>query len=102
MQGEDGWLFTAARAAIHTPTATAVVSDLHLGYGEARRRGGDAVPAPGVAAQLGPLRNALGRHGVRRLVVAGDLFEAGTSVVLGRAFLEWLHDQGVELTAVVP
>jgi metallophosphoesterase superfamily enzyme len=102
MQGEDGWLLTAARAAIHTPTATAVVSDLHLGYGEARRRGGEAVPAPHLAGVLEPLRDAFRRHVVRRLVVAGDLFEAGVSVELGRTFLEWLRDQDVELSAVVP
>jgi metallophosphoesterase superfamily enzyme len=102
MQGEDGWLLTAARAAIHTPTATAVVSDLHLGYGEARRRGGEAVPAPHLAALLEPLRDAFRRHAVRRLVVAGDLFEAGVSVELGRTFLDWLRNQAVELSAVVP
>src|SRR5262249_24855004 len=43
MRTEDDWLLTAARTAIHRPTATAILSDLHLGYAEARRRNGEAV-----------------------------------------------------------
>ena len=38
------WLLTPARVAIHTPTRTAVLADLHLGYAEARHRTGEAVP----------------------------------------------------------
>lgn len=102
MQAPDGWLLTAARAAIHVPTATAVVSDLHLGYGEARRRGGEAVPAPSVAALLEPLRSLCRQHGVRRLVIAGDLFEAGVAPPLVRQLLAWLKTRSVELVAVVP
>ncbi len=102
MQAEDGWLLTAARAAVHVPTATAVVSDLHLGYGEARRRGGEAVPTPNVATLLEPLRTLCQRLGVRRLVIAGDLFEAGVSNELVRELLAWLKSQAVELVAVVP
>jgi uncharacterized protein len=102
MHGEDGWRLTAARAAIHVPTATAVVSDLHLGYGEARRRGGEAVPAPDVAALLEPLRRTFRQQGVRRLVVAGDLFEAEVSRALVRDLLTWLRRLAIELAAVVP
>ncbi len=102
MQGADGWVLTAARAAIHVPTATAVVADLHLGYGEARRRSGEAVPAPSVAALLEPLRGAFQDHAVQRLIIAGDLFEAGISNVVVDELLAWLHEQSVELAAVVP
>jgi uncharacterized protein len=102
MQFEDGWLLTAARAAIHAPTATAVVSDLHFGYADARRRSGEAVPAPTLADALEPLRPVFHRHHVRRLVIAGDLFEAGVSAELAVAFLEWLKQQSVNLVAVVP
>ena len=73
----DDWLLTPARAAVHLPTATAVIADVHLGYGEARHRGGDAVPRQNVAAVLEPLRPCLTANAVRRLVIAGDLFEAG-------------------------
>src|SRR6516164_3329078 len=90
------WLLTAARAAIHMPTATAVVSDLHLGYGEARRRCGEAVPCPSVAEILQPLSPTVRRHGVRRLVIAGDLFEARASEWLVRQLLGWLESHSVE------
>jgi metallophosphoesterase superfamily enzyme len=98
----DGWLLTAARAAIHTPTGTAVVSDLHLGYAEARRRGGEAVPAPTVADCLEPLRLLFRRYSVGRLVIAGDLFEARASTELVDQLLAWFQGQSVELAAVVP
>ena len=96
------WLLTPARAAIHLPTATAVVSDLHLGYAAARRRGGDAVPATGLEEILAPLRGALAAHTVRRLVIAGDLFEAGRCRETEERLLAWLHEVGVELLGVVP
>ena len=102
MHGADGWLLTAARAAIHTPTRTAVVADLHLGYGEARRRGGEAVPLPHVAGLLAPLVSACHRHGANRLVIAGDLFEAGMATDLLREFLAVLQTHALELVAVVP
>ncbi len=101
MNTEGDWLLTPARAAIHTPTATAVVSDLHLGYAEARRRGGDAVPAAPLEAVLAPLR-ALARHGVRRLAIAGDLFESGHDGELADRLIAWLDGEGVELVGVVP
>jgi putative SbcD/Mre11-related phosphoesterase len=98
------WLLTAERVAVHLPSATGVVADLHLGYGQARRRRGDAVPETPSEVRLAPLGSALARHGVRRLVVAGDLFEDGRcrreeSVGELRA---WLEKSGVELAAVVP
>jgi putative SbcD/Mre11-related phosphoesterase len=102
MRIQDGWLLTAARAAVHVPTATAVVSDLHLGYAEARRRSGEAVPAPTVADALEPLRLVFRRHQVRRLVIAGDLFESGHSAAIAGELLAWLEQHSVNLSAVVP
>ena len=98
------WLLTPARAAIHVPTKTAVVADLHLGYDRLRRRGGDAVPVRRVADELAPLRLELARQGVSRLVIAGDLFEDGRyqrDEVL-RELTAWLTASAVELVAVVP
>jgi putative SbcD/Mre11-related phosphoesterase len=96
------WELTPSRAAVHLPTKTAVVADVHLGYGEARQAAGDVVPAMPVAAVLAPLRQAIAAHGARRLVVAGDLFEAGPSAALVKDLLAWLRGEGVELAAVVP
>jgi metallophosphoesterase superfamily enzyme len=96
------WLLTPSRAAIHRPSATAVVADLHLGYAEARHRGGDAVPTRGLAAILAPLGADLVTHDVHRLVIAGDLFEAGPRPALVAELLRWLEASGVELRGVVP
>jgi metallophosphoesterase superfamily enzyme len=98
----DGWLLTAARAAIHVPTATAVVSDLHLGYAEARRHAGEAVPAPTLAEALWRLWQCLLRHRVRHLVIAGDMGEAGVSERLAVDLLTWVRQRRVDLVAVVP
>ena len=97
----DEWLLTAERAAVYLPDATAVVADLHLGYGEARRRGGDAVPLAGVKEVLAPLLPLVRKHALRRLVIAGDLFEAGAHAELAEELLVWCDRTQVEL-AVVP
>ena len=94
----EEWLLTPVRAAVHLPTATAVIADVHLGYGEARQRDGDAVPRQTVAAVLAPLSSLR----VSRLVIAGDLFEAGPEKTLVDELQTWLDDVGVELVAVVP
>ncbi len=102
MQVGDDWLLTAVRAAIHVPSATAVVSDLHLGYGQARQRGGEAVPAAVVETAMAPLEAVFRRHGVGKLVIAGDLFEAGVNKDVIDDLLAWLHGHSVELEAVIP
>src|SRR5260370_21634994 len=96
----DDWLLTPERAAIHRPSASAVVADVHLGYGEARRRGGDAVPLPDATA-IDALQPLIKTHHLRRLIVAGDLFEAGASDELVAALLAWCERVHIEL-AVVP
>ena len=96
------WLLTPERAALHLPSATAVVADLHLGYDGARRRRGEAVPCCPLDETLGRLGRALGRHGVRRLVVAGDLLEDGRCAAVPADLLRWLDRAGLELVGVVP
>ena len=86
----DEWLLTPARAAVHLPTATAVLADLHLGYNEARRRDGEAVPPADLALILAPLRPVLAAHAVRRMVIAGDLFEAGPDADLAVKLRAWM------------
>src|SRR5579875_451232 len=96
------WLLTPQRVAVHLPTRTAVVADLHLGYAEARRRRGDAVPHESVIELLEPLSRARQQHNARRLVIAGDLLEDGGCIKALASFREWLGRSNMELIAVVP
>jgi metallophosphoesterase superfamily enzyme len=98
----NDWLLTPQRAAVHLPSDIAVVADLHLGYDQARRRGGDAVPGVSVADQLAPLGSALARHGARRLAVAGDLLEDGRCHEALTEFQAWLGRAGIELVGIAP
>jgi metallophosphoesterase superfamily enzyme len=96
------WELTAWRVAIHRPTGTAVVADLHLGYTVARRRAGEAVPEVPLDVELAPLRAASVATGVRRLVVAGDLLEDGRHRDVLEGFLCWLRAARIELGGFVP
>ncbi len=98
----DEWLLTPQRVAVHRPTATAVLADLHLGYNEARRRDGEAVPPADLRFILAPLRSVITAHAVRQVVIAGDLFEAGPLGNLAADLRAWMTGAGVELAAVVP
>jgi putative SbcD/Mre11-related phosphoesterase len=92
------------RLAVHLPSETCIVADLHLGYSQARQRCGDAVPLASLEAVLQPLATALTRREVRRLVVAGDLLEDGRvrSGEILAEFRDWLNRHAVDLVAVVP
>jgi putative SbcD/Mre11-related phosphoesterase len=98
----DDWLLTPERLAIHRPTATAVVADLHLGYSQRRQRLGDAVPLPTLADQLQPIWQAHGGIGFRRLVVAGDLFEGSVVPDLFAEFSSGMAERGIEWLGLVP
>src|SRR5262249_29847121 len=89
------WLLTPERAAVHLPTSTAVVADLHLGYAEARRRAGEAVPIASLEETLLPLRSLLERLRLRRLVVAGDILEDSRCQDALSALANWLEHVGV-------
>lgn len=102
MRVHEVWQLTPERVAIHLPSRTAVVADLHLGYSSARQRRGDAVPAPSIADIMGPLAAAAQRHGVSGLVVAGDLFEDGLDELAANDFIVWCGRQRLELRGVVP
>lgn len=98
----DDWLLTPYRLAVHEPTATAVIADVHLGYREARRQTGDAVPLLDVSAQLAPLRLARRRLSFDKLIVAGDLFEGGARQDLFDEFVRELRALSITLTGFVP
>jgi putative SbcD/Mre11-related phosphoesterase len=102
MRVHDEWLLTPQRVAVHLPTATAVLADLHLGYNEARCRDGDAVPKTDLSLILAPLRAAASAHGVRRVVIAGDLFESGAAASLVAGLQRWIAWADLDLAAVVP
>jgi hypothetical protein len=98
----DDWLLTPFRLAVHQPTKTAVVADLHLGYSQARRQSGDAVPHVSIETQLTPLRQACAALEIRELVVAGDLFESrldAESITRFRAIVDACR---LRLAGVVP
>jgi metallophosphoesterase superfamily enzyme len=99
---DSDWSLTPQRAAVHLPTATAVVADLHLGYNAARQRGGEAVPDPGPAETLAHLRSLMERHPVRRLLIAGDLFERAYDAEIAGQLLGVLEGAGVQLLGLVP
>lgn len=98
----DDWLLTPERVAVHEPSRTAIVADLHLGYAEARRQGGEAVPEDSVHEQLSVLGRVLRQWDVHRLVIAGDLLERGSCSAALADFEEWLRAGTVELAAIVP
>jgi uncharacterized protein len=102
MLAHGEWLLTPERAAIHLATATAVIADLHLGYSDARRGSGEAVPSMGLEDLLQPLGRTLTAHDVRRLVIAGDLFEKCYCDALAAELLCWLECANVALAAVIP
>jgi putative SbcD/Mre11-related phosphoesterase len=102
MRFHADWLLTPERIAVHVPTATAVAADLHLGYDRARRQRGDAVPLTGLDDLLHALGLLVPRHGLRRLVIAGDLFEDAAGRALVPDLLAWLGELGLELTGIAP
>jgi putative SbcD/Mre11-related phosphoesterase len=102
MSVANDWLLTVQRVAIHVPTATAVLADLHLGYDGARRRRGEAVPIVSLAEILAPLADVLRRRQLTRIVIAGDLFEDGVDEIVVTQLHAWLTDCGADLVAVVP
>lgn len=102
MRVHRDWLLTPQRLAIHLPTATGVVADLHLGYEQARVRRGEALPDFGLDETIAALRSAFAVYEVKRLVMAGDLVENLAYTASAAALLSWLGAEGVELTAVIP
>jgi DNA ligase-associated metallophosphoesterase len=64
------------RAALVPASATLLVADLHLGKAATFRKAGIPVPEGSAQRDLARLADLVTRHGVRRLIVLGDLFHA--------------------------
>lgn len=94
------WLLTARRAAVHLPTRTAVLADPHLGYDQARRRAGDAVPLVGLDDLRAALAALIRGPGIAHVVIAGDLYEDARCSTLAEDLLTWLDGEGVTLRVV--
>jgi putative SbcD/Mre11-related phosphoesterase len=102
MRAHTDWLLTPERAAIHLPTRTAVLSDLHLAYDEARRRAGEAVPLHGIDEVIATVGALVRVHDVSRLVLAGDFLEDGRLAASVVELLHWLDQESIALVGVVP
>lgn len=102
MRLHEEWWTTPQRIAVHEPSRTAVLADLHLGYAEARRRRGEAVPWADLAESLAPLAETCREWDCPRFVVAGDLFERACTEELLTDLESWQRTQGLEMAALVP
>jgi uncharacterized protein len=98
----EQWLLLPQRLAIHEPSATAVLADVHLGYSAVRQRLGDAVPNRTVAEELQPLADAARTHDIQQLIVAGDLFEHGFDPTICDQLLDALASLRIRLLGLTP
>jgi DNA ligase-associated metallophosphoesterase len=69
-------LLLPGRAALLPASRTLLVADLHLGKAATFRRFGLPVPEGSAQRDLARLEQLVIRHGVRRLLILGDLFHA--------------------------
>jgi metallophosphoesterase superfamily enzyme len=98
----DDWLLLPQRFAVHEPSGTAVLADVHLGYSDARQRLGDAIPWRSVAEELTPLTTAAASHDIRAVVVAGDLFERGFDAAVFAQWMDVLDPLKIRFVGLVP
>lgn len=98
----DEWLLLPQRFALHEPSATAVLADVHLGYSKVRQQLGDAVPLRTVEEEMQPLIAAARVHYIQQLIVAGDLFERGYDDECFRRFEELLQSLHIRFAGLVP
>lgn len=94
------WKLLPERVALHQPTATLVVADLHVGYCRERSLRGDAVPVPTLEEELAPLLRAWNREKPQRLVIAGDLVEKARPDLV-QALGDWFLRSGIRMEGLV-
>lgn len=101
MWNQEPWQLTAERVAIHQPTNTAIVADMHLGYVAARRGDGEAVPHFGEIERLDYLTQILEHLNIKQLVVAGDMVESARhGLPIVRDWAGQLQDREIKLHLV--
>lgn len=98
----DDWLLLPQRLALHEPSATGVLADVHLGYNAVRQRLGDAIPSRSVAEEMQPLIDAARVHRIEQIVIAGDLFERGYDADVYQQFLDVLAAHQVRFLGLTP
>ena len=94
------WILMPERLMIHIPTKTALVTDLHLGYGLVRNNRGDSLPEIPLWEELAPLWAAMDRHGINRIACGGDLFEKGGNPDLENQLLALTERKNFEWVAI--
>lgn len=80
-------LLLPGRAAFIPTSGTLLVADLHLGKAATFRRAGIPIPEGSAAGDLERLAALVGAHGVRRVLILGDLLHAAagcTPAVVGQ------------------
>jgi hypothetical protein len=95
------WFLTPQRMAIHVPTNTAVVADVHLGYDMTRQSLGDAIPAISLADFLAPMKCCLMDYSISNLVIAGDWIEKTCPEKILTGFISLLRNAGVEKISLI-
>lgn len=96
-----GWTLTPHRAAVHLPSGTAVVADLHLGYAAHRQALGEAIPQWSESAVMHRLWQLCEDMKIVRLVIAGDLVERGaTGLAAAQTFIAQGKQLGLEMILV--
>lgn len=97
----DDWWLDYRRVALHQPTKTLLVADLHLGYLVARRQTGEAIPTESLAEELVPLELAWRDLQPACLVIAGDLVERDSPGLIP-AFARWADSRNIQIAGLVP
>ncbi len=92
----------ADRAMFWPSEAVLFIADLHLGKGEALRRGGIAVPSGGTEHDLQRLQALLDDSGARELCVLGDfLHGAVEGGAWQQAWMAWrTHNEGLPISVI--
>jgi uncharacterized protein len=81
---------------------TLVLADVHLGKSAAFRALGVPIPEGGCLRDLERIRHLTERHGVARVVIAGDLFHAraGMTAELKQVFQAFVSELGIPFVLV--
>lgn len=76
LSGPGPWAFVPEGALLHRDAGLIVLSDLHLGYEDARSLKGDYLPIRSTDEALSRLRRLIRASGAKTVVVAGDVVES--------------------------